>query len=64
MRKLVILFSLVFAIAQLQWSAPAVDAQGWRLFSNKIKEEALEKGRELLFTFLNDICDNGSEANS
>ncbi|MBQ4203998.1 MAG: hypothetical protein II655_09905, partial [Thermoguttaceae bacterium] len=43
MRKLVILFSLVFAIAQLQWSAPAVDAQGWRLFSNKIKEEALEK---------------------
>ena len=43
MRKLVILFSLVFAIAQLQWSAPSVDAQGWRLFSNKIKEEALEK---------------------
>ena len=29
-----------------------------------IEEEALEKGRELLFTFLNDICDNGSEANS
>lgn len=39
MRKLVLFFFLLFVLTGLQYSTPPADAQGWRLFTNKIKSD-------------------------